>query len=149
MSIYCLNCWWAHAFRNIFKNFDNKKFLYLSLKYTLNSAGHSENFNFFGTLWTAEPRGQRLFRCSKYFFSGLCWPSERIWTIYKRGGRYVCPYGYFKCHICSWPYHWFHWSLHWPIPVGSGIVSSSMGWYQLYYATLKTILFSINMYSWC
>ena len=50
MSIYCLNCWWACAFYNISKNFVNKKFLYLSLEYTLNSAGHSANFDFFGTL---------------------------------------------------------------------------------------------------
>ena len=45
----CLH-WFDWAFYNIFKNFVNKKFLYLSLEYTLNSAGHSENFDFFGTL---------------------------------------------------------------------------------------------------
>ena len=50
MSIYCLNCWWACTFYNIFKNFVNKKFLYLSLEYTLNSDGHSANFGFFGAL---------------------------------------------------------------------------------------------------
>ena len=38
---------WAPPFCNIFKNFFNKKFLDLSLEITLNSAGHSENFDFF------------------------------------------------------------------------------------------------------
>ena len=38
---------WALPFCTILKNFFNKKFLDLSLEITLNSAGHSENFDFF------------------------------------------------------------------------------------------------------
>ena len=50
MSIYCLNCWCARAFCNIWKNNFNKKFLKLSLECTVNSAGRSGTFDFFGTL---------------------------------------------------------------------------------------------------
>ena len=40
-------CLWAWPGSNIFKNFFNKKLLDLSLEYSFNSAGHSENFDFF------------------------------------------------------------------------------------------------------
>ena len=50
MSILCLNCWCARTFLNILENFFNKKFLELSLECTINSAGHSETFDFSGTL---------------------------------------------------------------------------------------------------
>ena len=42
-----LCCLWAWPGSNIFKNFFNKKFLDLSLEYTLNSAGYSGNIDFF------------------------------------------------------------------------------------------------------
>ena len=47
-QISYLCCLWAWPGSNIFKNFFNKKFLDLSLEYSFNSAGHSENIDFFG-----------------------------------------------------------------------------------------------------
>ena len=52
---------WAPPFCNIFKNFFNKKFLDLSLEITLNSAGHSENLDFFHPCLLKMPRISELF----------------------------------------------------------------------------------------
>ena len=58
-QISYLCCLWARPGSNIFKNFFNKKFLDLSLEYTLNSAGHSENIDFFRSLSNREVVGCR------------------------------------------------------------------------------------------
>ena len=54
-------CLWAWPGSNIFKNFFNKKFLDLSLEYSFNSAGHSENIDFLGPCLT-KPVGQNHFK---------------------------------------------------------------------------------------
>ena len=46
--------WLSPPFWNTLKNFFSKKFLDLSLEYTLNSADHSENFDFFASLSNKE-----------------------------------------------------------------------------------------------
>ena len=94
MSIYCLNCWWARTFYNIFKNFVNKKFLNLSLEYTLNSAGNSANFDFSGPCLPTTHANLCTFVCS-------CCP---IVCQYTRAWRTVTHYDYFFVQLLQATY---------------------------------------------
>ena len=61
--IDCLNCQCEWPFCNILRNFFNKKFLDLYLEYTLNSTGHSEQFDFFDSCLLC-----KRFRMQMYWF---------------------------------------------------------------------------------
>ena len=68
-----LCCLWAWPGSNIFKNFFNKKFLDLSLEYPFNSAGHSDNIDFFLSLSNFYPR--------VYLINALIEFQRQMWAI--------------------------------------------------------------------